>query len=117
MECIDSLQVASRGTPFQERVWNGLRRIPAGTTLSYGALATKIGNPKAVRAVGMANHRNPVGIVVPCHRVIGSNGELTGYAAGVERKAWLLEHEARHAKAGPGRQLQLGGVSAGALRS
>jgi methylated-DNA-[protein]-cysteine S-methyltransferase len=78
-------------------VWQALRTIPAGQTLSYGALAQRIGNPAAVRAVGLANGANPVGIVVPCHRVIGANGQLTGYGGGLDRKRWLLDHEARHA--------------------
>jgi methylated-DNA-[protein]-cysteine S-methyltransferase len=96
---IDDLPVEAPGTPFQRKVWAGLRQIPAGTTQSYGQLAVHIGHPSAVRAVGAANGANAVGIVVPCHRVIGSNGTLTGYAGGVERKRWLLAHEAAHAKA------------------
>jgi methylated-DNA-[protein]-cysteine S-methyltransferase len=94
---IDSLPVAFAGTPFQKKVWNALRKIPGGVTTSYGALAKKIGAPSAVRAVGLANGQNPVGLIVPCHRVIGSDGSLTGYGGGLERKRWLLEHEARHA--------------------
>jgi methylated-DNA-[protein]-cysteine S-methyltransferase len=94
---LDTLKVAFNGSPFQNRVWNALRRIPGGTTTSYGALARKIGAPNAVRAVGLANGQNPIGLVVPCHRVIGSDGSLTGYGGGLERKRWLLEHEARHA--------------------
>lgn len=81
------------GTPFQRVVWSALRDIPAGTTTSYGALATHIGRPKAVRAVGHANGANPISVVVPCHRVIGANGALTGYGGGLDRKKWLLEHE------------------------
>jgi methylated-DNA-[protein]-cysteine S-methyltransferase len=81
------------GTPFQRNVWTALRTIPAGSTLSYGALATRLDVPKAVRAVGHANGANPISIVVPCHRVIGANGSLTGYGGGIERKRWLLEHE------------------------
>jgi methylated-DNA-[protein]-cysteine S-methyltransferase len=92
---IDNLPVAFSGTPFQETVWHALRTIPAGETLSYGALARQIGEPKAVRAVGLANGSNPIGLVVPCHRVIGSDGSLTGYGGGLERKKWLLDHEAR----------------------
>lgn len=84
---------AAGGTAFQLRVWSALREIPCGTTWSYGQLAARIGRPKAVRAVGFANGRNPVGIVVPCHRVIGADGTLTGYGGGVERKRWLLAHE------------------------
>jgi len=90
------IRVAFTGTPFQLKVWNALRTIPGGTTLSYGALARRIGAPSAVRAVGLANGSNPVGVVVPCHRVIGSDGSLTGYGGGLPRKRWLLEHEARH---------------------
>jgi methylated-DNA-[protein]-cysteine S-methyltransferase len=91
---IDTLPVATEGTPFQREVWHALRKIPWGKTLSYGELAKQIGRPAAVRAVGFANGSNPVGIVVPCHRVIGSNGSLTGYGGGIERKRWLLAHEA-----------------------
>jgi methylated-DNA-[protein]-cysteine S-methyltransferase len=97
---VDALKVAFAGTPFQLKVWNALRRIAGGTTTSYGALAKKIGKPNAVRAVGLANGQNPVGLIVPCHRVIGSDGSLTGYGGGLERKRWLLEHEARYAGAG-----------------
>ena len=92
---LDALPVATGGTEFQRTVWAALRTIPAGATTGYGALAAKIGKPGAARAVGLANGLNPIGIVVPCHRVIGANGTLTGYAGGVERKRWLLEHEAR----------------------
>jgi methylated-DNA-[protein]-cysteine S-methyltransferase len=81
------------GTDFQKRVWAELRRIPCGVTISYGELARRLGDPKAVRAVGTANGRNPVSIVVPCHRVIGADGSLTGYGGGVDRKRWLLVHE------------------------
>lgn len=90
---LDAIPVARFGSAFQQRVWSELRRIPAGQTRSYGALATAIGNPGAARAVGLANGANPIGIVVPCHRVIGAAGALTGYAGGVERRAWLLRHE------------------------
>ncbi len=83
-----------RGTPFQLRVWEELRRISYGSTISYGELARRIGSPASVRAVGAANGRNPVSIIVPCHRVIGSNGSLTGYGGGLERKKVLLELEA-----------------------
>lgn len=82
-----------RGTEFQRRVWASLQEIPYGETISYGELARWVGNPKASRAVGLANGRNPVAIVVPCHRVIGADGSLTGYGGGLERKVWLLEHE------------------------
>jgi methylated-DNA-[protein]-cysteine S-methyltransferase len=81
------------GTDFQKTVWRALLDIPAGTTTSYGALAARIGRPAAVRAVGLANGANPVGVVIPCHRVIGANGSLTGYGGGLERKRWLLAHE------------------------
>ena len=90
---LDALPVARIGSDFQRRVWAALRAIPAGETRSYGQLAAAIGQPSASRAVGLANGANPIGIVVPCHRVIGSGGALTGYAGGVERKAWLLRHE------------------------
>ncbi len=88
------------GTPFQRRVWDGLRRIPHGETTSYADLARRVGNERAVRAVGAANGRNPIVIVVPCHRVIGSDGSLTGFGGGIERKRWLLDHElrARHSR-------------------
>jgi O-6-methylguanine DNA methyltransferase len=84
------------GSPLQVQVWQALRGIPSGETRSYGQLATSLGKPKAARAVGHANSLNPVGIVVPCHRVIGSNGKLTGYAGGLARKEWLLRHERQH---------------------
>jgi methylated-DNA-[protein]-cysteine S-methyltransferase len=90
---IDNLPVATAGTPFQREVWQALRTIPCGATLSYGELARRIGRPAAVRAVGLANGSNPIGVVVPCHRVIGANGALTGYGGGIERKRWLLAHE------------------------
>ena len=89
------------GTPFQQTVWRALMGIGYGETISYGELARRIANPKAVRAVGLANGRNPVSIVVPCHRVIGADGSLTGYGGGVERKQFLLALEARHAHAVP----------------
>ncbi len=87
------LPLAPRGTPFQLKVWMALRSIPPGETTSYGAIAEEIGKPSASRAVGAANGKNPISIVVPCHRVIGANGTLTGYGGGLERKAWLLDHE------------------------
>lgn len=90
---LDSIPVATGGTDFQRSVWAALRRIPAGETRSYGALAVMLGKPGASRAVGLANGANPIGIVVPCHRVIGANGTLTGYAGGMDRKRWLLAHE------------------------
>jgi methylated-DNA-[protein]-cysteine S-methyltransferase len=97
---IDKIPVQTAGTPFQRSVWNALRGIPCGSPISYGELADRIGRPTAVRAVGHANGSNPIGIVVPCHRVIGSNGSLTGYGGGLERKRWLLEHEGRCAGLG-----------------
>jgi methylated-DNA-[protein]-cysteine S-methyltransferase len=93
---IDEMPVQTAGTAFQRSVWNELRKIPSGAPVSYGKLAEQIARPKAVRAVGLANGSNPIGIVVPCHRVIGSNGSLTGYGGGLERKRWLLEHERKH---------------------
>jgi methylated-DNA-[protein]-cysteine S-methyltransferase len=81
------------GTPFQRKVWNALPKIPAGSTLSYGALAAKLGTPRAMRAVGHANGANPISVVVPCHRLIGANGSLVKYGGGLERKRWLLKHE------------------------
>ena len=91
------------GTDFQQRVWNELREIPLGETISYGELARRLGAPGASRAVGLANGRNPVSIVVPCHRVIGANGRLTGYGGGLQRKAWLLRHEAEMCGGSPAR--------------
>ncbi len=93
LTAIQDLPVVFEGTDFQRSVWRALTQIPCGETRSYGDVARQIGNPKAVRAVGLANGSNPIGIVVPCHRVIGANGTLTGYGGGVERKRWLLEHE------------------------
>jgi len=93
LDVLTSIAVDTGGTPFQRRVWNELRRIPTGSTVSYGDLARAIGAPTAVRAVGAANGANPVAIVIPCHRVIGSDGQLTGYGGGLERKRWLLRHE------------------------
>jgi methylated-DNA-[protein]-cysteine S-methyltransferase len=93
LAAIEALETATNGTPFQHDVWGALRRIPSGRTLSYGGLATRIGRPAAVRAVGLANGANPIAIVVPCHRVIGADASLTGYGGGIERKRWLLEHE------------------------
>ena len=90
---IHRLEVATGGTDFQRQVWIALRGIPDGETISYGALAQRIGKPAAVRAVGLANGANPISIVLPCHRVIGSNRSLTGYGGGLARKQWLLQHE------------------------
>lgn len=94
LAAIEKVAIAeSTGTPFQRAVWRALRAIPCGESRSYGDIARAIGRPSAVRAVGMANGSNPICIVVPCHRVIGSNGKLVGYGGGVERKRWLLAHE------------------------
>jgi methylated-DNA-[protein]-cysteine S-methyltransferase len=93
LEALDALQVDTGGTPFQQSVWRALRRIPPGTTWSYARLAREVGNPSAVRAVAGANARNPVSVVVPCHRVIASDGKLAGYGGGLPRKRWLLAHE------------------------
>lgn len=90
------LPLAAEGTPFQRQVWAELRRIPFGSTSSYGAVARSLGRPSAARAVGAANGRNPIPIIVPCHRVIGANGSLTGFGGGMERKRWLLNHERRY---------------------
>ena len=89
--------LAPTGTAFQKRVWRELSKIPFGETISYGEQARRIGQPAASRAVGRANGQNPISIIVPCHRVIGSNGSLTGFGGGIERKRWLLEHEANTA--------------------
>ena len=93
LAAIEALPVATGGTAFQREVWKALRSIPAGETRSYSALAKSIARPRAVRAVGLANGANPIGVVVPCHRVIGKDGTLTGYGGGLERKKWLLAHE------------------------
>jgi methylated-DNA-[protein]-cysteine S-methyltransferase len=97
-EALGIIPVQTGGTVFQRKVWAGLRTIPVGQTLSYGGLAAQIGSTGAMRAVGRANGANPVAIVVPCHRVIGANGTLTGFGGGLPRKQWLLQHEgARYA--------------------
>lgn len=93
VRALDGVVVKTGGTPFQKAVWAALRAIPAGETRSYGQLAAAVGAPRAVRAAGLANGQNPVAVIVPCHRVIGANGTLTGYAGGIERKRWLLGHE------------------------
>jgi methylated-DNA-[protein]-cysteine S-methyltransferase len=93
LHALDDIEVSLEGTPFQRRVWAQLQKIPVGQTISYLQLATAIGKPKAVRAVGAANGRNPVALVVPCHRVIAADGKLQGYGGGLDRKAWLLRHE------------------------
>ncbi len=99
LDALDDVPVATEGTPFQRDVWRALRTIPAGATMSYGGLAAQIGRPGASRAVGLANGSNPVSIVVPCHRVIGANGALTGYGGGLPRKRWLLDHERKYSSA------------------
>ncbi len=93
IDALDEIDVDIGGTPFQAKVWNELRRVRAGTTATYGEIAERVGNPKAVRAVGSTNGRNPLTLVVPCHRIIGANGTLTGYAQGLDKKRWLLAHE------------------------
>lgn len=87
------LPLEALGSAFEHRVWNALRRIPFGSTISYGELAKRLGDPLQARAVGTANGKNPIPIIVPCHRVIGSNGDLTGFGGGIECKRWLLQHE------------------------
>jgi methylated-DNA-[protein]-cysteine S-methyltransferase len=95
LDILDAIPVELNGTAFQQRVWQALRKIRAGRTASYSEIAATIGAPAAVRAVGAANGANPVAVVVPCHRIIGSNGSLTGYGGGLRRKEWLLRHEGR----------------------
>lgn len=106
------LTLAPQGTEFQQSVWKALLDIPFGQTESYGSLATRLGKPGASRAVGLANGRNPISIIIPCHRVIGANGSLTGYGGGIDRKRWLLRHERalpvdESASPQPGQQRQL----------
>jgi O-6-methylguanine DNA methyltransferase len=100
LNALGDIPVATGGTQFQRTVWKALRTIPAGTTMSYGQLAVKIGRDRASRAVGAANGANPIAIVVPCHRVIGADGTLTGYGGGLPHKRWLLDHERRFAGQG-----------------
>ncbi|WP_274116107.1 MULTISPECIES: methylated-DNA--[protein]-cysteine S-methyltransferase [Pseudomonas] len=95
LQALDALAIDAGGTAFQQRVWTALRLIPLGTTRTYGQIAAAIGKPGAARAVGLANALNPISLAIPCHRVIGSAGALTGYGGGIERKRWLLEHERR----------------------
>ncbi|RJF88209.1 methylated-DNA--[protein]-cysteine S-methyltransferase [Oleomonas cavernae] len=90
---LDTVPYHLGGTPFQREVWSALRTVPAGETLTYGALAARLGRPRAMRAVGHANGANPISVVVPCHRLIGADGSLTGYGGGIARKRWLLTHE------------------------
>jgi methylated-DNA-[protein]-cysteine S-methyltransferase len=100
VRAVEPVEVSFWGSEFQTAVWRALRTIPAGQTSSYGALAQAMGRPRSSRAVGLANGANPIPIVVPCHRVIGSDGSLTGFGGGLWRKRWLLDHEARHAGTG-----------------
>lgn len=93
LTAIDTLPTATNGTDFQRRVWAELRHLRAGESVSYGTLSARIGQPRAVRALGLANGANPIAIIVPCHRVIGADGSLTGYGGGLPRKEWLLRHE------------------------
>ena len=101
LDALDKIRIASSGTVFQRRVWSALRSIPAGQTLTYGALAESLGHPRAARSVGHANGANPFSVVVPCHRLVGASG-LTGYGGGLHRKMWLLAHEARFARSAVG---------------
>jgi len=102
------LQLKPEGTSFQKLVWKALLDIPFGATESYGALAKRIGHDQGARAVGLANGHNPIGIIIPCHRVIGADGSLTGYGGGIERKQWLLEHEGSYRRTERPTQIQLG---------
>jgi methylated-DNA-[protein]-cysteine S-methyltransferase len=103
LDRLNTIKWRVAGTPFQRKVWAALPAIPAGVTMSYGALAAQLDVPKAVRAVGHANGSNPISVVVPCHRLIGADGSLTGYGGGLKRKQWLLEHEGVVLKAASGR--------------
>lgn len=112
-----ALPLAPRGTAFQRAVWEALTAIPFGETRSYAEIAVAIGRPRAVRAVGGANARNPLSVVVPCHRVVGSRGDLTGYAGGIERKRWLLAHESTACRTLPSRRASATpGAAAGTRR-
>jgi methylated-DNA-[protein]-cysteine S-methyltransferase len=93
LDALKTIEWRIAGTPFQRKVWNALPKIPAGTTMSYGALATRLGSPNAIRAVGHANGSNPISVVIPCHRLIGADGSLVKYGSGLARKRWLLTHE------------------------
>ena len=104
LAALATIEWRTAGTPFQRTVWTALTTIAPGETLSYGALAARLGWPKSVRAVGLANGSNPISVVVPCHRVIGTNGLLTGYGGGIERKRWLLDHEGAAYRDSPVRQ-------------
>ena len=103
-----TVDLAPQGTPFQKKVWTALREIHLGQTTTYGALAAHLGAPSASRAVGAANGKNPISLLIPCHRVVGSNGTLTGYAGGTELKQWLLDHEAAMVRRGCGGVTPLG---------
>lgn len=96
LAALDAIEIDGGGTDFQRRAWDALRAIPPGETRTYGEMAAEIGRPNAARAIGAANALNPISLVVPCHRLVGSDGALTGYGGGIERKRWLLEHERRH---------------------
>lgn len=96
LAALDAIAVRSDGTPFQQTIWQALRTIPPGGTLNYGRLAERLGRPQSARAVGHANGANPFCVVIPCHRLVGADGALTGYSGGTARKRWLLDHEARH---------------------
>lgn len=96
VHALHDLPTAEIGTVFQRKMWTALRKVPAGATLTYGAFAKRIQRPTAIRAVGAANGANPISIVVPCHRLVGANGSLTGYGGGLERKRWLIDHEQKH---------------------
>lgn len=98
VDALNPIRVAASGTQFQRAVWDALRSVPPGTTLTYGALARMLGRPEGARSVGHANGANPISVVVPCHRLVGAKGSLTGYGGGIPRKQWLLAHEARHAR-------------------
>ena len=102
------LPLKPEGTAFQQRVWSDLQKIPYGQTISYGELARRLGNPAASRAVGLANGSNPIAIIIPCHRVIGSNGKLTGYGGGLHNKQWLLEFERKQMRLGFGSNRTVG---------
>jgi len=114
LAAVDRIPVETGGTPFQQRVWRALRRIPAGHTMSYGTLARRLGVGAAARAVGAANGRNPISLVVPCHRLIGGDAALTGYGGGLWRKQWLLRHEGAEPRATKARSA--GGRSRGRKR-
>lgn len=110
LSALDNYPSATNGTAFQRKVWQALPTIPAGTTMTYGQLALRIGCPTASRAVGLANGANPLAIIVPCHRVVGSTGKLTGYGGGIERKRWLLDHEQKFAGIRPPAAYCVGGT-------